>query len=313
MTDQTPQGTAPELAHRVARLEMLLKISRMMNATSNPGTLIRSIAEEVGSYVKADRCSIYFYNREANELYTYLAMGLEEGQQIRVPSGVGIAGYVFQSGEVLNVPDVDQDPRFDKEAAKRTGYKTRSMLTYPIRNRRGKAIGVFQLLNKQEQPGHFTGEDEAFLGELVEQIADLLDLILRKDELARRNAELEAQMAQLSSFDYLIGDRTLINSMFRYNRKVHYWIGMAGMAFLALMAVTSLVMVRSHDFRKLMVGLHMGTGFGLGGNYYIYTDVIAVLTLILCGSGVLIYVYPPLNRWLKAKKDELVKQKAKPA
>jgi len=313
MADQTPQRTAPELTHRVARLEMLLKISRMMNATTNQGTLIKHIAEEVGAYVRADRCSIFFHNREADELYTYLAMGLAEGQQIRMPSGAGIAGYVFQSGEVLNVPDVDQEPRFDKEAAKRTGYETRSMLTYPIRNRRGKAIGVFQLLNKLEQPGHFTEEDEAFLGELVEQVADLLDLMLRKDELARRNAELEAQMAQLSSFDYLIGDRTLINNIFRYNRRVHYWIGMVVMTFLALMAVTSLVMVRSHDFRKLTVGLHIGTGFGLGGNYYLYTDLIAVLTLILCCSGVLMYVYPPLNRWLKAKKNELVKRKARSA
>jgi len=303
-------SNGPALAARIARLEVLLKISRMMNATTNQGALIKGIADEVGVYANADRCSIFFHDRSADELYTHLATGLSEGQQIRISSSAGIAGHVFQSGEALNVQDVDAEPRFDKAAASRTGYETRNLLTYPIRNRRDQAIGVFQLVNKTDDPGHFTEDDEAFLGELVTQIADLLDLTLRKDELARRNAVLEAQMAELSSFEYIIGDRTLINTLFKFNRKAHYWTGLVGVAFLVLMSVTSLVMVRSSGFRQLMLGLHIGTGFGLGGSYYLYTDIVAAITLVLCASGILLYVYPPLNRWLKAKKDEIARRSA---
>ena len=311
MPEKETQGTVAELSLRVARLEVLLRISRMMNATTDQETLIANIAGEVEGCVKADRCSVFFYDRMEDELYTHLATGLSAGQQIRIPSDAGIAGTVFQSGEPLNVPDVRQEPRFTGEADRKTGYETRNMLTFPLKNRRGRSIGVFQLLNKQGEPGYFTEEDEAFLAELVDQIADLLDLILRKDELARRNAVLEAQMAQLSSFEYLIGDRTAINTLFRYNRKIHYWLGFGGLAFLGLMAITSIGMVHSDGLRKVMLGLHIGTEFRLGYRYYLYTDAISVLTLILCGSGLLIYVYPPLNRWLKAQKARMVARKLK--
>ena len=180
MSEKDPQVVVSELSNRVSRLEALLKISRMMNATTNQQTLITNIAKEVGAYVKADRCSIFFHDRAADELYTHLAMGLSDGHQIRIPSDTGIAGHVFQSGEVLNAPDVDLEPRFSRESDRKTGYETRCLLAFPVVNRRGKAIGVFQMLNKQGDPGYFTQEDEAFLEELVGQIADLLDWTLAK-------------------------------------------------------------------------------------------------------------------------------------
>lgn len=303
------ENTTEHLEHRVHRLEILLRISRMMNATTNQETLITNIAAEVADYIKADRCSIFFYDRLEGELYTHLATGLAQGQEIRIPSDKGIAGHVFQNGEVKNVRDVSQEPLFTGESDRKTGYTTKTLLTFPLKNKRKKAIGVFQLLNKMEDPGYFTDEDEAFLQELVDQISDLLDLILRKDELAKRNAVLEAQMQQLSSVEYLIGDRTAINTVFKYNRKVHYWGGVAAMVLLTLMAVTSLVMVRSDDLRSFMLGLHTGTGLGLGYRYYIFTDTVSIITLAICVTGLLMYVYPPLNRWLKSKKDRIMKEK----
>ncbi|MFT5368046.1 MAG: putative methionine-R-sulfoxide reductase with GAF domain [Candidatus Latescibacterota bacterium] len=303
------QVSNTELEHRNHRLEILLKISRMMNATTNQETLITNIAAEVAEYIQADRCSIFFYDRLTDELYTHLATGLDAGQVIRIPCNVGIAGYVFNSGEVKNVRDVSQEPLFTGEADKKTGYVTKTLLTYPLKNRGKKTIGVLQLLNKMSDPNYFTEEDEIFLQDLVDQISDLLDLILRKDELAARNAVLEAQMQQLSSVEYLIGDRTAINTVFKYNRKLHYWGGVAAMVLLTLMAVTSLVMVRADGLRSIMLGLHTGTGFGLGFRYYIFTDTVSVITLAICVTGLLMYVYPPLNRWLKGKKDRIIKEK----
>lgn len=118
------------------------------------------------------------------------------------------------------------------------------------------------MLNKQDKSSNFTKDDEAFLKDLVGQIEDFLDLILRKEELAQRNVVLEAQIQELSSFDYLIRDRRAINTLFRYNRKVHCWGGLVGLVLLALMAVTSLLMIRFDSLRQVMVGLH--TVFGLG-------------------------------------------------
>ena len=77
------------------------------------------------------------------------------------------------------------------------------------------------------------------------------------------------------------------------------------MILLALMAITSLVMVRSDDFRSVMLDLHTGAIFTGYSYAYIYTDIVAYVTLAICGSGFLMYAYPPLNRWMRAKKDRI--------
>lgn len=311
MSENRLRNDCDILQDRVARLEVLLKISRMMNATSDQETLIRNIAAEVSSYVGADRCSIFFYDRVSDQLYTHLATGLSAGQQIRISSSTGIAGYVFQAGKELNVHDVSKEPRFTGEVDQKTGYRTRSLLTFPLTNRQGRPIGVFQFVNKQGRPGYFTEDDKAFQAELVEQISDLLELVLRKDELARRNAILEEQMKELSAFEYLIGDRTAVNLLFRANRKIHYWGGIVVLVFLVLMAVTSLGMVHFEPMRKTMLGLHIGTGFGLGTRYYLYTDAVSALTLAISSTGLLLYLYPPLNRWMKAQKQRMMAKRVK--
>lgn len=323
MPEEESELLVNELRTRVERLELLLMIGRMMHGTSDQEELINSIALAVGHYLEADRCSIFFHDREAGELYTHLAVRTDgqtdeailslEGQQIRIRDDEGIAGRVFQSSETLNVRDTKTEASFTGSVDRKTGYQTRSILCFPLKNRRGRNIGVIQLLNKQVEPGYFTPDDEIFVGELVEQIGDLMELILKRDELERRNARLEAQMQELSSIEYLVGDRTAINAVFRQNRRVHYWSGVLGLVLLTLMAVTSIGMVHFESVRKEMLALHTGTFFGLGHRYYYFTDTVSVITLLICFSGLLMYVYPPLNRWLKAKKDQILKERLREA
>ena len=291
-----------DLTARVERLESLLVISRLMNATSNQGRLISGIAHEISTYLDADQCSIFFHNRLTDELYTHVGAGIEKDTQVRIPSDRGIAGHVFKSGDVRNVLDTSKDPLFSDIL----GYETRTMLAFPLHNRRGEVIGVLELLNKKGDPGYFTKDDEDFLHEVAAQIGGLVDMMLRREEMAHRNELLEAQMERLSGFEHLVEDRTAINTVFKYNRKIHYWAGMVGMILLAIMSITSLVMVRSSlDLEKMMLDLHTGEFFVGPINAYVYTDIVAYVTLTICLSGFLMYAYPPLNRWMRAKKDRL--------
>jgi len=63
-----------------------------------------------------------------------------------------IAGYVAQTGEIVNIEDAYRLPegvpysinsRFDQDS----GYRTRSILAVPIRNQKGRILGVLQLIN----------------------------------------------------------------------------------------------------------------------------------------------------------------------
>lgn len=42
---------------------------------------------------------------------------------IRFPNVTGIAGYCLQTGESLNIEDAYQDPRFNPEVDRKTGYR----------------------------------------------------------------------------------------------------------------------------------------------------------------------------------------------
>ena len=97
---------------------------------------------------KADRCTVFLYDKEKDELWSKIALGLDS-QEIRFPASKGLAGHVVKTGETINIRDAYADERFNPEIDKQTGYKTQSMLCMPIRNLDHKIIGVLQVLNKQ--------------------------------------------------------------------------------------------------------------------------------------------------------------------
>ncbi len=81
---------------------------------------------------------------------------------IRIPMNKGIAGEVATSGAVLNIPDAYQDPRFNPEVDKKSGFHTRNILCMPVRNNEGAIIGVTQMINKVGEDA-FTPADEEVL------------------------------------------------------------------------------------------------------------------------------------------------------
>ena len=76
-------------------------------------------------------------------------------------------------GETIRIEDAYGDPRFLQKFDTASGYRTRSMLCMPIRNKTGEIIGVIQLLNKIH--GTFGAEDEGFLQSLTVHIAIALE------------------------------------------------------------------------------------------------------------------------------------------
>lgn len=70
------------------------------------------------------------------------------GEEIIIPFGVGIAGTVAETKDIINIKNAYDDPRFNGEIDQKTGYKTNAMLSMPICNYEGDVIGVAQIINK---------------------------------------------------------------------------------------------------------------------------------------------------------------------
>lgn len=167
------------------RLEVILGVTRRLMAVTDLDALLRLIAEATTQLLDADRATIFLVDADRGELWSKVALGANVGE-IRFALGRGIAGHVATTGETVNIEDAYADPRFTAETDHRTGYRTRSLLTYAMKSHDGRVIGVFQAINKHE--GRFTEEDEDTLSSLAASAA-----------VAVENAQLVTEQRQLWS------------------------------------------------------------------------------------------------------------------
>ncbi len=139
----------------------LSEIARTVNAQSNLDKLLITIAEQTKRVLNADRCSVFLYDKDKNELWSKVALGIDGSQELRFSADKGFAGYAVKTGETIRIKDAYNDSRFNKEIDKHTGYKTYNLLCMPMRNIKFEIIGAFQVLNKKD--GDFTDADEEIL------------------------------------------------------------------------------------------------------------------------------------------------------
>ena len=124
----------------------LLRIGQTVAAETDISTLLKIIAEETKAAIQADRCSVFLFDKDKNELWSKVALGMDS-QEIRFPADKGLAGHVVQTGEKINIKNAYIDKRFNKEIDLQTGYKTTTILCMPIKNLNQEIIGAFQVLN----------------------------------------------------------------------------------------------------------------------------------------------------------------------
>ena len=156
-----PQKTQKNKSQLDTTLVLALSnIARAVNAETNIDKLLITIAEQTKFVLNADRCTVFLYDKEKNELWSKVALGLESSE-IRFCADKGIAGAVVKKGKTVRIKDAYRDKRFNPDIDKITGYKTYNMLCMPIHNIKYEIIGVFQVLNKKS--GNFTDSDEDIL------------------------------------------------------------------------------------------------------------------------------------------------------
>jgi len=164
-------------------LVSLVKIGRSITAQTDINILLKVIAEETKTALRADRCTVFLLDKKTNELWSKVALGIES-EEIRFPADKGLAGYTVRTGKSINITDAYNDKRFNPDVDKSTGYKTKTILCMPIKNNNQEIIGAFQVLNKLD--GIFTKNDE-----------DLLIAIGGSACIALENAQLFEQQKEL--------------------------------------------------------------------------------------------------------------------
>jgi Nif-specific regulatory protein len=157
---------------RVDKYSVLLAVADLLSSEVELEHLLRRVLDRVIKVLGAERATLYFVDPRRGEIFSRAAH-LPEIREIRLKLGQGVAGYVAKTGESVTLPDSRYDRRFFSSIDEKTGYRTRSMMTLPVKDREGAIFAVFQVLNKKQAP--FDRADEEFMQALAGQLGVLLE------------------------------------------------------------------------------------------------------------------------------------------
>src|SRR6185369_13348795 len=160
--------------------------------------MLSAVVDAAKQVLGADRATVWLYDGEAHELVLRFSGDLAP---LRIPANSGLVGTCAHTRQAINVTDCYSDPRFDPSTDKRTGYRTRCMLTLPLVDHKGGLVGVMQVLNKADG-GVFESADENLATVLAAQCAIALQRVkmteaLIEGEKMRQQLEM-ARVVQMS-------------------------------------------------------------------------------------------------------------------
>ncbi len=177
------------------RIRVMLDVAKSLSSELDTNVLIRKIMQSARELMQAERCTLFMLDHDSRELWTKVADG---GFEIRIPMTKGIAGEVATAGRVLNIPDAYADPRFNPEADKQSGFRTRNILCMPVRNNEGTIIGVTQMINKIGD-GPFTMVDEELLEAFSAQTAVALENAMLFQQTLEMQKYLESILKSITN------------------------------------------------------------------------------------------------------------------
>src|SRR3989344_2673226 len=141
-------------------LEHVLEIGRALASEKDLDTLLGLILTHARNLTAADGASIY--TRDANgKLYFRLwqnpSTGATSNAQKPLVGDYSIAGYVAREGKPVMLEDAyalpsDAPCRFNPASDRSFGYRPRSLLTVPLKNKADEVVGVLQLINRKDRP-----------------------------------------------------------------------------------------------------------------------------------------------------------------
>ena len=167
-----------ELQQKVAFAENVKRITEQIHAASDLDHILLDLRKEVLGIFDAEDLTIFAFDSEKKEIFSKIP-GIDSVEEFRIPiTEQSLAGFcakylrpvsiadAYNIAELQGVhPSLVHDTSYDK----RTGFKTKQVLTYPIVADNKYLMGVLQLLNKKSGV-RFTRKDEESVAEIAKAL-----------------------------------------------------------------------------------------------------------------------------------------------
>ncbi|OGS96405.1 MAG: phosphohydrolase [Gallionellales bacterium RIFCSPLOWO2_02_FULL_57_47] len=180
------------------RLKELNEIGIALSQQRDINSLLETILVAAKRITRADAGTLYLHDPEQRVLRfeimrtdsLNIAMGGTSGVPISFypirlyddegnPNHAMVVSHAALSGETINISDAYEAHGFDFSGTKKfdakTGYRSQSFLTVPMRNHENEVIGVLQLINAKDQESGavvpFSSDDQQLSESLASQAA----------------------------------------------------------------------------------------------------------------------------------------------
>jgi HD-GYP domain-containing protein (c-di-GMP phosphodiesterase class II) len=165
-------------AHAVWELEELNRVGIALSQTRDVEHLLDLILRKAREITGADAGSLYLAEQAGGNAYgsspnvvnrsghaRQLRFRLTQNDSVQFPytehtlplTESSMAGYCALHGEVIELADAYRIPKsrpfhFNSSFDEQAGYRTRSLITLPMKNGKGEVLGVLQLINCKRHP-----------------------------------------------------------------------------------------------------------------------------------------------------------------
>ncbi|MFT7133550.1 MAG: hypothetical protein ACI81O_002266, partial [Cyclobacteriaceae bacterium] len=203
-----------------ASFKRLIDIGIALSAEKNPDRLMETILLEAKSIGSADAGTLYIRTKQDQLTFAIvrtdslgIAQGGTSGVDITMPAvdmykldeagqhqlnHQNIVSHVALTGETINTHDAYNSQAFDFTGTKKfdesTGYRSKSFLTIPLKNRQDHVIGVLQLINSLDPVSGKVVPFSDDIEPLVEALASQAAVALENQNL------IESQKNLLDAF-----------------------------------------------------------------------------------------------------------------
>lgn len=144
------QNEIERLTKKVKRLSSLAEVNAVISSSLDLDTILENVMTISKQVMNADASSLMRVDEKTNELIYQVAqssVGETLKKEVRLKMGQGIAGTVAEEGTPLLLEDAYDHPKFYRGNDEKTGYRTKSMITVPLKVG-DRITGVAQVINR---------------------------------------------------------------------------------------------------------------------------------------------------------------------
>ncbi len=138
------------LAEKLRGLLELTATAGIVAAPASERESLRAIVRAAASVLDAEAAALFLVDEEHDELRFEVALGgrSDQVENLTLPLGEGLAGYVASTGQPLAVSNVETDARFAAAFAQKVAYIPRNVLCVPM-VLDDRTVGVLEMLDKR--------------------------------------------------------------------------------------------------------------------------------------------------------------------